>query len=69
VTFLANSDGSGFTVNGQDLTLVGLRLSAGSTFTSATTAKAMISQIDTAIGTATNKLASLGTARPAWTPT
>jgi flagellin len=61
LTFLANSDGSGFTVNGQDLTLVGLQLSAGSTFTSATTAKAMISQIDTAIGTATNKLASLGT--------
>jgi flagellin len=62
LTFLANADGSGFTVNAQDLTLVGLKLSAGSTFATATAAKAMISQIDTAIGTATNKLASLGTA-------
>ena len=62
MTFLANTDGSGFTVKAQTLGLDGLKLSAGSSFTTATLAKAMITQIDSAIGTATNKLASLGTA-------
>ena len=61
MTFLANSDGSGFTVKAQTLGLEGLKLSAGSTFATASEAKAMIAKIDTAIGTATNKLASLGT--------
>jgi flagellin len=62
MTFLANSDGSGFTVKAQTLGLAGLKLSAGSTFATATAAKSMIDTIDKAIGTATNKLASLGTA-------
>ncbi|HJV43907.1 flagellin, partial [Caulobacter sp.] len=61
LTFLANSDGSGFTVNAKTLTLAGLGLSTSSTFTDAATAKTMISSIDKALGTATNKLASLGT--------
>jgi len=63
MTFLANSDGSGFTVKAQTLGLTGLGLVSGSnTFTSASTAKSMITTVDKAIGTATNKLASLGTA-------
>jgi flagellin len=64
MTFLANSDGSGFTVKAQTLGLAGLGLSstATSTFASASAAKSMIATIDKAIGTATNKLASLGTA-------
>ncbi len=63
MTFLANSDGSGFTVKAQTLGLAGLGLGTGSnTFTSASTAKSMITTVDKAIGTATNKLASLGTA-------
>jgi flagellin len=61
LTFLANSDGSGFTVNAKTLTLAGLGLTASSTFTSASAAKTMIGTIDTALQTATNKLASLGT--------
>ena len=64
MTFLANTDGSGFTVKAQTLGLAGLGLSstATSTFASASSAKTMIATIDKAIGTATNKLASLGTA-------
>ena len=62
MTFLANTDGTGFTVKAQTLGLTGIGLSAGSTFASATAAKTMITTIDKAIGTATNKLASLGTA-------
>jgi flagellin len=64
MTFLANSDGSGFTVTAKTLSLAGLGLSstATSTFTSASSAKTMIASIGNAIGTATNKLASLGTA-------
>ena len=61
LTFLANSDGSGFTVSAKTLSLDGLGLSAGSTFTDAASAKTMITSIDNAIQTATNKLASLGT--------
>jgi flagellin len=61
LTFLANADGSGFTVSAQNLTLGGLKLTGTSTFATATAAKLMIAEIDTAIGTATNKLASLGT--------
>ena len=62
MTFLANSDGSGFTVSAKTLGLAGIGLSAGTTFASASAAKTMIASIDKAIGTATNKLASLGTA-------
>ena len=61
LTFLANTDGSGFTVNAKSLTLAGIGLSAALTFASATNAKSLISLIDKAIGTTTNKLASLGT--------
>ncbi|WP_454714177.1 flagellin [Caulobacter segnis] len=62
--FLANTDGSTFTVQAQSLTLAGLGLgvTAVPTFTNASAAKTMITTIDKAIGTATNKLASLGTA-------
>jgi len=62
MTFLANSDGSGFTVTAKTLGLSGIGLSTTSTFASASAAKTMIDTIDKAIGTATNKLASLGTA-------
>ena len=61
LTFLANSDGSGFTVNAQTLSLAGIGLTAASTFTDAATAKTMITTLGTALQTATNKLASLGT--------
>nr|WP_295106578.1 flagellin [uncultured Caulobacter sp.] len=62
LTFLANTDGTGFTVKAQSLTLAGLGLDTTTpAFASASAAKAMISKIDTAIGTATNKLATLGT--------
>ena len=61
LTFLANADGSGFTVNAQTLTLAGIGLTAGSTFADAAAAKTMIATVSNALGTATNKLASLGT--------
>ncbi|WP_419320329.1 flagellin [Caulobacter sp. ErkDOM-E] len=61
LTFLANSDGSGFTVNAKTLTLAGIGLTTGSTFTTAAAAKTMIGTVTDALGTATNKLASLGT--------
>jgi flagellin len=61
MTFLANSDGDGFTVNAQTLSLDGLGL-VGTTFTDAADAKAKLSELSDAIQTATNKLASLGTA-------
>jgi flagellin len=63
LTFLANTDGSGFTVKAQSLTLAGLGIDKTTvpTFTTAAGAKSMIAKIDSAIGTATNKLATLGT--------
>ncbi len=61
LTFLANSDGSGFTVTAKTLTLAGIGLATGSTFTTAAAAKTMIATVTNALGTATNKLASLGT--------
>jgi flagellin len=61
LAFLANSDGSQFTVNAKTLSLAGLGLSSSSSFTSASAAKTMIDTVTTALGTATNKLASLGT--------
>jgi flagellin len=62
--FLANTDGSTFTVKAQSLTLAGLGIDKSTvpTFATASAAKTMITTIDKAIGTATNKLASLGTA-------
>ncbi|HQR91082.1 MAG TPA: flagellin, partial [Caulobacter sp.] len=62
LTFLANADGSGFTVSAKTLTLAGIGLSAASTFATAAAAKTMITTVSDALGTATNKLASLGTA-------
>ncbi len=61
LTFLANTDGSGFTVNAKSLNLVALGLSTTFSFTDAADAKTQLTLIDKAIGTATNKLASLGT--------
>jgi flagellin len=61
LTFLANQDGSGFTVTAKTLSLAGIGLSTTSTFADATAAKTMIATVTTALGTATNKLASLGT--------
>jgi flagellin len=61
MTFLANTDGAGFTVTAKSLNLEGIGLSAGFSFTSAVNAKSQLLQLDKAIGTATNKLASLGT--------
>ena len=63
ISFLANSDGGNFTVQAQNLGLVGLGLVTGSnTFTTASTAKDMITVMTNALQTATNKLSSLGTA-------
>jgi flagellin len=61
LAFLANSDGSQFTVSAKTISLVGLGLTTSSSFTSASAAKSMIDTISSALGTATNKLASLGT--------
>ena len=61
LAFLANSDGSQFTVASKTISLVGLGLTAGSTFATAAAAKTMITTVSNALGTATNKLASLGT--------
>ncbi|MBO9708739.1 MAG: flagellin [Caulobacter sp.] len=61
LAFLANSDGSQFTVQAKTLSLVGLGLTAGSTFATAAAAKTMITTITNALTTATNKLSSLGT--------
>lgn len=61
LTFLANTDGSGFTINAKTLSLAGLGLTTTATFANAAAAKTMIGSISTALETATNKLASLGT--------
>jgi flagellin len=61
LAFLANSDGSQFTVSAKTLSLTGIGLSAAASFTTAATAKTMIDTVSKALGTATNKLASLGT--------
>jgi len=61
LAFLANADGSQFTVSSKTISLVGLGLTATSSFTTAALAKTMIDTVSKALGTATNKLASLGT--------
>ncbi|ADG10412.1 flagellin [Caulobacter segnis] len=63
MTFLANADGSGFTVQAQTLSLAGLNLTTATapTFTTATEANAMIAKMTDALQTATNKLSALGT--------
>uniref|UniRef100_B0SZU1 Flagellin n=1 Tax=Caulobacter sp. (strain K31) TaxID=366602 RepID=B0SZU1_CAUSK len=59
--FLSNSDGVAYTVAAKTLSLVGLGLTATSSFTTAAAAKTMITTMTTAMTTATNKLANLGT--------
>jgi flagellin len=59
--FLSNSDGVAYTVNAKTLSLVGLGLTATSSFTTAGAAKTMIDTITKSLTTATNKLANLGT--------
>ena len=61
LAFLANSDGTQFTVSAKTISLLGIGLSAAASFTTAATAKTMITTVSNALGTATNKLASLGT--------
>ena len=61
LAFLANSDGTQFTVSAKTISLAGLGLSSTTSFTSAAAAKTMITDVSKALGTATNKLASLGT--------
>jgi flagellin len=61
LAFLANSDGTAFTVTAKTLSLTGLGLTAGTTFTTAAAAKTMIATVTTSLTTATNKLATLGT--------
>ncbi|MDG2527444.1 flagellin [Caulobacter endophyticus] len=61
LAFLANETGAAFTVTSRTLSLTGIGLSTTTTFTTAASAKTMIATIDTALQTATNKLASLGT--------
>jgi flagellin len=61
LAFLANADGSQFTVNAKTLSLTGLGLADTTSFATAADAKTMIDSISNALGTATNKLASLGT--------
>lgn len=61
LAFLANSDGSQFTVSSKTLSLKGIGMTTSSSFTDAAAAKSMIDTVGKAIGTATNKLASLGT--------
>jgi flagellin len=59
--FLSNSDGVAYTVAAKTLSLVGLGLTTTSSFTTASAAKTMIATMTTAMTTATNKLANLGT--------
>jgi flagellin len=59
--FLSNSDGVAYTVNAKTLSLVGLGLTATSSFTTAAAAQTMITSITNSLTTATNKLANLGT--------
>ena len=61
LTFLQNEKGEAFTVSVATLSLAGLGLATTSTFTTATNAKSMITKLENAIATATNKLATLGT--------
>ncbi|WP_369059214.1 flagellin [Caulobacter sp. 73W] len=59
--FLSNNSGDAFTVQAKTMSLVGLGLSDTDTFSDAAGALSMVTDITTALSTATNKLASLGT--------
>ncbi|WP_443747782.1 flagellin [Asticcacaulis solisilvae] len=68
ITALANADGSGkITVSGQDMSLGGsiVSLSAAAGFTTATSAAALLTTIDTSISNVSSALASLGTSSKA----
>ncbi len=68
ITALANSDGSGkITVSGQDMSLGGsiVTLSAAAGFSTATSAAALLTTIDTSINNVSASLASLGTSSKA----
>ena len=68
ITALANADGSGkITVNAQDMSLGGsvVTLSAAAGFSTATSAAALLTTIDTSISNVSSSLASLGTSSKA----
>ena len=58
---IANTDLSKITVAAQSLTLIGIGLSAASTFTTAGTASAVAALVDTAIAGVSTKIGKLGT--------
>ncbi|WP_369059213.1 flagellin [Caulobacter sp. 73W] len=59
--FLSNDFGDAFTVIARTMSLVGLGLSDTDTFSDAAGALTMVTNVTTALATAANKLASLGT--------
>jgi flagellin len=62
VSALANDDGSSkLTVAAQDLSLTGIGLTAGSSFSSASTASALISSLNSALTEVSTSLTNLGT--------
>jgi flagellin len=68
ITALANADGSGkITVSGQDMSLGGsiVTLSAAAAFSTATSAAALLTTIDSSISNVSSALASLGTSSKA----
>ena len=68
ITALANSDGTGkITVTGQDMSLGGsiVTLTAAASFTTATSAAALLTTIDSSISNVSSSLASLGTSSKA----
>ncbi len=68
ITALANADGSGkITVNGQDMSLGGsiVTLTAAAGFSTATSAAALLTTIDSSISNVSSALASLGTSSKA----
>ena len=61
LTSLSNTSGGKLTVAAQSLTLIGVGLTAASTFTTAGTASAVATLVDTAIASVSTKLGKLGT--------
>jgi flagellin len=61
MSFLSNDSGDAFTVTARTMSLAGLGLSSTDTFSDAAGALSMVTDITSALATATNKLASLGT--------
>jgi flagellin len=69
LAFLANADGSQFTVSAKTLSLKGLGLTAGSSFTDAASAKTMIDTSARLWAPRPTSWPRWAPARPAWTPT